>query len=80
MSLWGLWCVIGHMQLSLHLWGPHWGINNCRLFNYLSDFAEDWLKCVYMCQNDTCEIICQSDHPFNSCDQKSNAPYMSIIR
>ena len=30
-----------------------------------------WLKGVYMCQDDTCEIISQSDHPFNNYDQKS---------
>jgi len=37
--------------------GPHWGIENYRLFNYLSYFAENWLKGVYLCQDDTCEII-----------------------
>jgi len=33
--------------------------------------VENWLKDVYMCQNDTCEIISQSDHSFNSYDQNS---------
>ena len=37
--------------------GPHWGIGTDRLFNYLSDFAEDRLKGVYMCQDDICEIM-----------------------
>jgi len=46
------------------------GIDNYRMFNYLSYFAENWLKGVYMCQDDTCKIISQSDHPFNSKDQK----------
>ena len=27
--------------------GVHWGIDNYRSFNYLSDFAEKWLKGVY---------------------------------
>jgi len=53
------------------LWGPHWGIDSYRLFNYLSDFAENWLKAVYMCQDDICEIISQADHPFSSYDRKS---------
>jgi len=34
-------------------------------------FAENWLKDVYMRQADNCEIISQSDHSFNSYDQKS---------
>ena len=70
--------MIGQVQLSLIIMGAHWGIDNDRLFNYLSDFAEDWLKdvymClqgVYMCQNDTCEISSHSDHSFNSYDEKS---------
>jgi len=29
--------------------GGHWDIGNYRSFNYLSDFAENWLKGVYMC-------------------------------
>jgi len=40
-------------------------------FNYRSDFAENWLKGVYVCQYDTCEIISQEDHPFDSYDRKS---------
>ena len=55
--------------------GPHW--DNYELFNFLSDLAENWLKGVYMCQDDTCEIISQSDHPFKSYNQ--NAPYMPIL-
>jgi len=51
--------------------GPHWGIDNYRLFNYLSYFAENWLKGVYMCQDDTREIISQPDHSFKSYEQKS---------
>jgi len=47
---------------------------NYRSFNYtkfyLSDFTENWSKCVYVCQNGTREIISQSDHPFQSYDQK----------
>jgi len=67
----GLWFMIGHMQLSLPVrGGAHWGIDNYRLFNYLSDFAKNWLKGVYMCQNDTCEIISQSDRPFNNSKSK----------
>ena len=46
--------------------GPHWGIDNYRPFNYLSDFAENWPKGVYMYQDDNCEIIFQSAHSFNS--------------
>jgi len=48
--------------------GGPWGFDNYRLLNYLSDFAENWSKVVYVCQNDTCEIISQSNHPFNSYD------------
>ena len=51
------------MQLSLLIMGGglHWGNGNHRWFNYLSDFAENWLKgvCVYACEIDT-----QSDHSF----------------
>jgi len=68
----GLWFMIGHVRLTLLIMGgPHWGIDKYRLFNYLSDFAGNWVKGVYMCQNDTSEIISQSDHPFKSYDQKS---------
>jgi len=73
MSFWGFWSMLGHAQLSLLIMGggAHWGIDNCRLFNYLSDLADNWLKGVYMCQDDTCEIISQSDNSFNSYAQKS---------
>ena len=47
------------------------GIDNYRAFNYLSDFAENWLKGLYMYQDDTRAIISQSDHSFNIYDQKS---------
>jgi len=65
--------------------GVHWGFYNYRLFGYLSDFAENWLKGVYMCQDDTCGIISQSDHSFNSYDQKSKCciyvyGWMRLIR
>jgi len=64
---------------------PHWDIDDYRLFNYISDFAETWLKGLYMCQDDTCEIISQSNHSFNSYDQKSNRSihfyyWMRLIR
>jgi len=39
---------------------PQWGMDNYRPFDF-----------VYMYQDDTCEIICQADLPFNSFDQKS---------
>jgi len=65
--------------------GPHWGIDNYRWFNYLSDFAEIWLKGVYMYQDDTCEVISQADYSFNSYDQKSKCSiyvshWMRLIR
>ena len=67
MSFWGLWFMIGHVQLSwLIIGGP-----NYRPFNYLSDFAENWLEGVYMYRDGTCEIISQSDHSFCSYDQTS---------
>ena len=50
--------------------GPHWCIDNYRLFNYLSDFAENRLKGVCMCQDDTCDSFSQSDHRFKSYNQK----------
>jgi len=42
--------------------GLHWGIDNYRAFNYLSDFTKNWLKGVYMYQDDIRELISQSDH------------------
>jgi len=69
MSLFGLWFVTGPEQLSLLVIGAslgHWHY----YLNYLSGFAENWLKGVYMCQDGTCEIISLSD-PFKSYDQKS---------
>jgi len=48
--------MIHHVQLNFLIMG---GIDNYWPFNYLSHFA------------DTCEIISQPDHPFNSYDQKS---------
>ena len=57
---------------ALEFMGVHWGINNYRLFNYLSDFAENRLKGVYMYQDDTCEIIALSNYSFNNYDQKPN--------
>jgi len=72
MSLWGFavcdWsCAVEFTNYG----GPYWGIDNNRPFNYLSDFAENWLKGFYMCQDDTCEIISELGHPLNSYDQKS---------
>jgi len=65
--------------VELTNYGAHCGIDNYRLFYYLSAFAENWLRGVYMCQNDTCEIISQSDHPFKGYEQKSKCfTYMSI--
>ena len=46
LSLWGLWVMIGHVQLSLLIMGSHWGFDNYRPFNYFSDFAGSWLKGV----------------------------------
>jgi len=46
----GFVAVIDHVQLSLLIMGgPHWCIDNYRLFNYLSDFAGNWLIGVYVC-------------------------------
>ena len=72
MSFWGLWLrlVICPVEFTNYR-GLHWGIDNYRAFNYLPDYAENWLKGVYMYQDDTCEIISQSDQSFNSYDQKS---------
>jgi len=60
--------VVDHVQLHefINYGGPHWGIEPDRLFNYLSNFADNWLKGVHMYQDDICDIISQSDHPFNS--------------
>jgi len=62
-----------------------WGIDSYRLFNYLSDFAENWLNGVYMYQDDTREIISQSNHPSNSYERKSKCSiyvyyWMRLIR
>jgi len=68
--------VIGYEWLSLLIMeGPQPGIHSYRLFNYLSEFAENWLKGVYMCQDATCENISLPDHPFKN----PNAPYLPII-
>ena len=74
----GFAVVIGHMRSGVYyFWGigalgagrwargaGRWalGTGNNRLFNFLSDFAEMY---------DTCKIISQTDHPFNSRHQKS---------
>ena len=64
--------MIGHVQLSLLIMGGgHWVMANYNLFTYLLDFAENWLRGVYVCQDDTCNIISQSDYPFKSYDQTS---------
>jgi len=56
------------------------GISNYGPFNYRSDFAENWLKGVYMYQDDTCEIISQSDPSLNSYDHKSKCSiYMYVL-
>ena len=49
----GFVVLIGHVPKSLPIMGPHWCIDNYRPFNYLSEFAENWLKCVFICQVDT---------------------------
>jgi len=40
----------------------------------IADFAENWFKRVYMCQDDTFELLSLSDHSFKSYDQKSKCP------
>jgi len=65
-----MWFMIGHRQLSLLIMGAYWYIDNYRLFIYRSDFAEKWLKGVYMCRDDTCEMISLSDQPIKSYTQK----------
>ena len=75
--------MIGHASWDYLLMGPHWGIEKStigRLYNYLSDFAENWLKGVYMClqgvhmyQDDTCELCSQWDHSLKSY-KKSKCP------
>jgi len=67
--------VIGRVKFSLLIRAS----TTNRLLNYRSDFAENWLKGVDMCLNYTCEIS-QSDHPFQSYDQKFKySIYMFII-
>jgi len=63
---------------SLIIGGLTGALTAIRAINYLSDFAESWLKGVYMCQDATCEIISESDHPLNSYDQKSKCAIMPI--
>jgi len=46
---------------------------------YLSDFAENWRKGGYMCQDDTSEIISQLDHRSKVMIKNAKPPYMSII-
>jgi len=60
----GFAVVIGHVQWSLLIIGGPTGALTtigC-MFNYLSDFTENWLKGVYVYQDDTRETISQSDH------------------
>jgi len=65
MLLWGLRSMIGHVKWSLLITGGG-TLGNYELFNYLSDFAETRLRGVYMSQDDTCEIISQPYHSFDS--------------
>jgi len=51
------------------------GIDNYRLFSYTADFAENWLKGVYMCQDKICEILSQSAHPSKLMIKNPNALY-----
>jgi len=62
-----------------HYLGSHWGIVNYRLFNYLSDFAENWLKGVYMCRmTPTKSFLTQTTHSMVMI-KNANALYMSLI-
>jgi len=81
----GFVVVIGCVQLSLLIMGASLGHRQLSAVNYLADFAERWLKGVCMYQDDTCEIISQSDHSFNSYDQNSKSSiyvyhWMRLIR
>ena len=76
--------MIGHGRLSLLIMrGPTGALTTIGCL--ISDFDENWLKGLrskvkgYLCQNDTCQIIPQSDHPFKSYDQTSKCSVMSII-
>jgi len=72
MSLWGLRFVIGHEQLILLVMGGgHRAIDKYKPLNYLSDFAENRLKGVYMGQDDTRKNNSQTDPPFKIYAQKS---------
>ena len=62
--------MIGQKQLGLLIMATQLHIGNYRPFNYHSDFAEHGLKGVYICQDDACEILSQSDYPFKSYNGK----------
>ena len=73
-GLYGFTLVSGLVQLSLLIIGANWGIESYRLFNYLSDFAENRLEGIHMCRDNACELISLSDSPFKSYAQKSECP------
>jgi len=73
------------LELTNYGGGDPPGIDNYRPLDYLSDFAENWLKGLCMYQDDTRAIISQSDHSFNIYDQKSKCSiyvycWMRLIR
>jgi len=70
----GSWLV-----MNSWLWGRALGHWQHRLFDYLSDFAENRLEVVSMCQNDTYNIISSPGHKFHSYHQNSKMLHMSII-
>ena len=52
MSLWGLLLPLRHAQvrlLTLDKGGAHCGMHNYRPSNHPPDFAENWVKGVYIC-------------------------------
>ena len=57
---------------------PPWGIGKYRSFNYLSDFAENWLKGVYTCVRMTPvkSFLNQTNHS-KLMIKNLNAPYIS---
>ena len=72
--------MIGLEQLSLLIMvGPHWGYDNYRPLDYLSDFADNWLKRVYMCQNDTYKSCLNQIIHSKVTIKNANSPYMAII-
>ena len=80
MSSWGLWFMIGHVQLSLLIMGggSHWGIDNHRLFIFLILLKFGWKVSACVRMISVKSFPSQTTHSI-AMIKNPNALYMSII-